>query len=86
MHLNKEKDNPGLNRQGLVQVVAQSFNRQGYTGQKMIQWGRSWVNSCTIPGTKAELSKHTLSWMENKDLALSIKEWSKKAGESKVNC
>ena len=85
MQLNKEKDNPGLNRQSLARIVAQSFNRRAYTGRKVIQWERLWVKSRTIPGTKAGLNKHTLSWMEDEDLVLSIKEWSKKAGESKVN-
>lgn len=61
MKLNKEKDNSGLNQQGLARILAQSFNSQPYTGQKIIQWGRSWVKSCTIPGTKAGLNKHTLS-------------------------
>ena len=36
MQLNKKKDNLGLNRQSLAQIVAQSFNRQVYTGQKII--------------------------------------------------
>ena len=30
MQLNKEKDNPGLNRQDLAQIIAQSFNRRAY--------------------------------------------------------
>ena len=38
MQLNKKKDNPGLNRQGLAQIVANSFNRRAYTGRKIIQW------------------------------------------------
>ena len=37
MQLNKEKDNPGLNRQGLAKLVAQSFNRRAYTGRKIVQ-------------------------------------------------
>ncbi len=61
MKLNKKKDNPGLNRQGLAQIVANSFNRQAYTGRKIIQWERSWVENCTIPGTKAGRHKHVVS-------------------------
>ena len=38
MKLNKMKDNSGLNRQGLAQIVANSFNSQTYTGRKSIQW------------------------------------------------
>ena len=52
MKLNKKKDNPGLNRQDLAQIVANSFNRQAYTGRKIIEWERSWVKDRTIPGTK----------------------------------
>ena len=83
MQLNKEKNNPGLNRQSLAQLVAQSFNRRACTGRKIIQWERSWMNSRTIPGTKAGTNKHILSWMEDEDLVLSVKEWSKNIGESK---
>ena len=36
MQLNKKKDNPHLNRRGLAQVVAQSFNKMGYTGRKIV--------------------------------------------------
>ena len=38
MQLNKEKDNPGLNRQELARIVAQSFNKPPYTGRKIVQW------------------------------------------------
>ena len=34
MLLNKEKDNLGLNRQNLAQIVANSFNRRVYTERK----------------------------------------------------
>lgn len=85
MQLNKEKDNLGLKRQGLARIVAQNFNKQAYTGRKIIQWERSWVKTRTIPSTKAGLNKHTLSWMEDEDLVLSIKELIKKEGESKVH-
>ena len=85
MQLSKEKDNPGLNRQRLARIVAQSFNRRAYTGRKIIHWERSWVKSRVIPGTKAGSNKHNLSWMEDEDLVLSVKEWSRKAGESKIN-
>ncbi len=61
MKLNKKKDNPGLNRQDLAQIVANSFNRRAYTGRKIIQWERSWVKDRTIPGTKAGKYKHVVS-------------------------
>ncbi len=41
MQLNKEKDNPGLNQQGLAQIVTNSFNRRAYTGRKIIHWGNA---------------------------------------------
>ena len=85
MQLSKEKDNPGLNRQSLARIVAQSFNRRAYTGQKIKHLERSWVKSCVIPSIKAGSNKHNLSWMEDEDLVLSVKKWSKKAGENKVN-
>ncbi len=85
MWLSKKKDNPILDRQSLAQIVAQSLNRRAYTGQKIIHLERSWVKYRVIPSTKAGSNKHNLSWMEDEDLVLSIKEWSKKAGESKVN-
>ncbi len=84
MKLNKIKNNPGLSRQGLAQIVVNSFNRQAYTGRKIIQWKRSWIKDCTIPGTKAENHKHVVSWMEDKDLILSLKKWSGKSEESKM--
>lgn len=47
---NKEKN---VVRQGLAQIVAQSFNRQAYTRRKTVQWERSWVRYRGIPDTKA---------------------------------
>lgn len=41
------------------------------------------MKSCTIPDTKPGVHKHTLLWMKDKDLVLSIKECNKKMGESK---
>ncbi len=58
MKLNKKEDNPGLNRQSSAQIIANSFNKRAYTGQKIIQWERSWVKDCTIPGTKVGKHKH----------------------------
>ena len=72
--LNKKKDNPGLNRQGLAQIAANSFNRQAYIGRKIIQWKRSWVKACTVLGTKAGEHKHVVSYVEDEDLILSVKE------------
>ena len=72
--LNKKKDNPGLNRQGLAQIAAISFNRRAYTRRKIIQWERSWVKDCTILGTKAGRHNHIVSWKENEDLIFSMKE------------
>ena len=43
MQLSRKKDNPGLNRQSLARIVAQSFNRRAYTGRKIIHWERSWI-------------------------------------------
>ena len=57
MQLSKEKDNSGLNQQSLTRIVAQSFNRRAYTGQKIIHWEHSWVKSRVIPGTKAGSNK-----------------------------
>lgn len=84
MQLNKEKDNPQLNRRKLAQIVAQSFNKRSYTGRKIVQWERSWVKSRVIPDTKGGNQKGDLSWMEDEDLVLSIKDWAKREGESKV--
>ena len=84
MQLNKKKDNPGLNRQSLAQIVAKSFNRRAYTGRKIVLWERSWVKHRTIRSTKAGKHKHVVSWMDDEDLILSVKEWSRKSGESKV--
>ena len=36
MQLNKKKDNLGVNQQNLPQIIAHNFNRQAYTGQKII--------------------------------------------------
>ena len=35
MQLSKEKDNPGLNRQDLARIVAQSFNREHIPVEKL---------------------------------------------------
>ena len=58
MQLNKEKDNQHSDRQDLVHIVAQSFNKRAYTGRKIIQWERCtrpvdnphpWVTSILLP-------------------------------------
>ena len=85
MQLNKEKDNPHLNRRQLAQVVAQSFNKRSYTGRRIVQRERSWVKDRVIPNTKAGNQKGDLSWMDDEDLVLSIKDWAKKEGESKFS-
>lgn len=36
MDSNKEKDNPGLDRENLAQIVTKSFNRRDYTRRKII--------------------------------------------------
>lgn len=84
MQLNKEKDNPHLTRRDLAQIVAQSFNKKRYIRRKIVQWERSWVKLRVIPDTKAGNRKGDLSWMEDKDLVFSIKEWIKREGESKL--
>ena len=84
MQLNKEKDDPQLNKRKLAQIVAQSFNKRSYTGRKIVQWERSWVKSRVIPDTKAGNQKRDLSRIEDEDFVLSIKEWAKKEGESKL--
>ena len=61
MYLNKEKDNPQLNRRKLAQIVAQSFNKRRYTERKIVQWERSWVKLRVIPNTKAGNGKGDLS-------------------------
>ena len=85
MLLNKEKGNPGLNRQNLAQIFANSFNRRAYTERKIVQWERSWVKHRKIPCTKAGKHIHVVSWMEDVDLIVSVKEWSKKTGEIGIN-
>ncbi len=77
-------DNSGLNRQGLAQIVANSFNRRAYIRRKIIQWERSWVKDCTIPDTKAGKHKHVISLMKDEDLIFTVKEWSGKSGENKM--
>lgn len=84
MQVDKEKDNPYLTRRDLAQIVAQSFNKKRYTGRKILKWERSWVKLRVILDTKAGNRKGGLSWMEDEDLVLSIKEWAKKDGESKL--
>ena len=61
MQLNKEKDNPGLDRQSLARIVAHSFNRRAYTGRKVIHWECSWMKTQKIPCTKAGKHSHTVS-------------------------
>ena len=85
MQLNKEKDNPYLNRRQLARIVVQSFNKRSYTGRRIIQWERSWVKDRVILNTKAGNQKGDLSWMDDEDLVLSIKDWAKKEGESKFS-
>lgn len=84
MQLNKKKDNRQLNMRGLAQVVTQNFNKKGYTGRKIVQWECSWVKLRVIPNTKAGNKKGDLPWTEDKDLVFLIKDWAKKAGESKL--
>ena len=63
-------------------MVANSFNSQVYTKQKIIQYELSWIKNCIIPYTKAGKHRHIVLWMENENLILSIKEWSRKSGKN----
>lgn len=74
---NKETDNPTLNRRDLACLAARSFCRRNYTGRKIVQWEKSWILYRTIPETKAGSHKHNLTWMEDEDLVLSVKEWAR---------
>ena len=74
MQLNKEKNNSHLNEQRLAQFVAQNFNKKKYTGRKIIYWEYLWIKHRVIPNTKAGNKRRDLSWMENRDLVLSIKD------------
>ena len=60
MQLNKEKDNPGLDQQGLAQIVAQSFNRRAYTKRKIIEWEKCWMKTRKIPSTNAGKHLHNV--------------------------
>lgn len=71
-----------LNRQDLARLVAQSFNKGAYTGRKIVQWERSWVEHRLIPNATTGRNKGNLSWMDDEDLVLSIKEWVKITGDS----
>ena len=83
MQLNKKKDNSQCDRPTLAPMVAQSFNNGKYTEGKIVQQKRFWIKLRVIPTTKAGHKKKDLSWMEDEDLVLSIKDWAKKTGESK---
>ena len=74
MQMNRKKDNPGLNRRGLAQIVAQSFNRWAYTGRKIEQSERLLLKACTIPRTNVGKRIDSLSWVQHEDLVFSIKE------------
>lgn len=75
MQLNKEKNIVQLDRQRLARIFAQSFNRQAYIGRKIVQSERSWMRYRVIPSTMAGGHKTNLSWMEDEDLILSVKDW-----------
>ena len=59
--------------------------KRRYTARKAVQWERSWIKLRIIPNTKAGNKKRDLSWMDNEDFVLSIKDWAKKTGESKLS-
>lgn len=48
IQLKKEKDNPGLNQQSLAQIIANSFNKQAYIRQKIIQQEWSQIKNYII--------------------------------------
>lgn len=74
---NKEKDNPGKVREDLAYIVAQNFSRRRHTGRKIIQWEKLWVADRIIPETKAGKHEHNLTWMEDEDLIMSVRDWAR---------
>ena len=61
MQLRKKTDNPGITRRTLATMVAQRFNRGGYTGRRIIKWEKKWITTGKISSTKARKNKHILS-------------------------
>lgn len=64
-------------------MIAQSFNKEKYTRRKIIQCEHFQVKLRVIPTTEVEHKKRYLLWMDDEDLDISIKDQTKKIGQSK---
>lgn len=69
-----------ITRRNIATMVAQRFDRGQHTGRRIIHWEKEWISTRCISETQAGKNKHTLSWMDNKDLVMAVKAW---AGEQK---
>ena len=85
MQLRQEMDDPGVTRRSLATIVAQRFNKGRYTGRRIIHWEKEWIATRKISSTKAGKNKHTFSWIDNEDLVMAIKSWSKGEGDGKCS-
>lgn len=86
MQLKQDLSKPKVKRQILAIMVAQQFNKGSYIARRIINWEREWISTGKTSETKAGKNKHTLSWMDDKDLILAVKTWDKEEGDSRYSC
>lgn len=79
-----KKKYPGIDCRGLATIVANVDDWGESTDRSMIQWKNSWVQSRVIPESQAGKNTHTFSWMDDEDLILDIRVFTKKSRESMI--
>jgi hypothetical protein len=70
-------------RKQMANTVAATFNRNGHVVRKLLQWEKCWMDSRTIPKSKAGKHKAGLSWLEDEGILCAVRDFVKTEGESK---
>jgi len=89
LYRQKEKDeNPQSSpesRQEMAKEVAKDYNRRGYTGRKIVQWEKEWVQNRKIPESKAGKHKVSLSLLDDEATLCAIRDFMKSQNDGRYN-
>lgn len=89
LYRQKEKDrscgSSSERRREMATSVAKDYNRQGYTGRKIVKWEREWVQKRKIPESKAGKHKKSRSWLDDEATLCAIRDFTKTQGDGRYN-
>lgn len=68
-------------RKQMAKTVAATFNRHGHVARKLLQLEKTWVDSRTLPKSKAGKHKASLSWLEDEAVLCAVRDFAKTEGE-----